>query len=128
VVLFDRYIIRLCPGCGRAAWIGEWVRGRYKFAVPPAVAFYFSRSSGKRQSHAWTGLATVLSLRSRHGFALSDDQRKFRIFQGRHPSMQYEKMVPEFGLTVIGCDVARRKRNQAQVRQIVRTHLEDEKN
>ena len=54
---------------------------------------------------------------------LSDDPTEsFRLFQGRIVD-EYEKMIPEFGLTVVDATLPVEVQ-QAQVRQIVRTHLE----
>ena len=47
------------------------------------------------------------------------------MFQGRIIE-EYEKMIPEFGLTIIDATLPV-EAQQAQVRQIVRTHLEKAK-
>jgi len=44
------------------------------------------------------------------------------MFQGRILA-EYEKMIPEFGLTVVDATLPI-EAQQAQVRQIVRTHLQ----
>jgi dTMP kinase len=57
---------------------------------------------------------------------VSDDpEESFRIFQGRIIE-EYEKMIPEFGLTVIDATLPVEVQ-QAQVRQIAKTHLEKAK-
>ena len=58
---------------------------------------------------------------------LSDDpEESFRLFQGRIID-EYEKMIPEFGLTVIDATLPV-EIQQAQVRHIARTRLEKAEN
>jgi dTMP kinase len=57
---------------------------------------------------------------------LTDDpEDSFRIFQGRIIE-EYEKMIPEFGLTVIDATMPV-EAQQAQVRRIVQSHLDQAK-
>ena len=57
---------------------------------------------------------------------LSDDpEESFRIFQSRILG-EYEKMIPEFGLTVVDATLPVEVQ-QAQVRRIVSRHLETAK-
>jgi dTMP kinase len=49
----------------------------------------------------------------------------FRLFQGRILS-EYEKMIPEFGLTVVDATLPIEVQ-QMQVRQIVKAHLDKAK-
>jgi len=54
---------------------------------------------------------------------LSEDaEESFRMFQGRILT-EYEKMIPEFGLTVVDATLPI-EAQQAQVRQIVKSHLQ----
>ena len=58
---------------------------------------------------------------------LSDDpEESFRLFQGKIID-EYEKMIPEFGLTVVDATLSVEVQ-QAQVRQIVQADLESAKN
>jgi dTMP kinase len=53
---------------------------------------------------------------------LSDDaEESFRLFQGRIID-EYEKMIPEFGLTVIDATLPI-EIQQTRVRQIVKSHI-----
>jgi dTMP kinase len=102
----------------------EWVRDLYGFAVKPTAAFYF-------RVPLETAIGRLVD--ARDGFkyyeagldlGLSDDaEDSFRMFQGRIIE-EYEKMIPEFGLTVINATLPV-EAQQAQVRQIVQTHLEN---
>ena len=51
--------------------------------------------------------------------------KSFRIFQGRILD-EYERMIPEFGLTVIDATLPVEEQ-QSQVRRIVQTHLDHAK-
>jgi len=126
VVLCDRYIYTAFARDVARGMDREWVRGLYKFAVPPAVAFYFrvpletaiARLTGARDGFKFYEAGMDLHLSE-------DSEESFRIFQGRILD-EYEKMIPEFGLTVIDATLPV-EAQQAQVRQIVRTHLENAK-
>jgi dTMP kinase len=79
----------------------EWIRELYAFAVKPTVAFYFRvplETAMKRISDARAGFKFY---EAGMDLGLSDDpDESFRLFQGRILE-EYEKMIPEFGLTVI---------------------------
>jgi dTMP kinase len=123
VVLCDRYIYTafardVARGMDRA-----WVRDLYGFAAKPAVAFYFrvpletaiERLVGARDGFKFYEAGLDLGL--------SDDPTEsFRLFQGRIVD-EYEKMIPEFGLTVVDATLPVEVQ-QAQVRQIARIQLE----
>jgi dTMP kinase len=127
VVLCDRYIYTafardVARGMDRA-----WVRDLYGFAVKPAVAFYFRvplETAVGRITAAREGLKFY---EAGMDLGVSDDpEESFRFFQGRIID-EYEKMIPEFGLTVVDATLPV-EIQQAQVRQITRTHLERAKN
>jgi dTMP kinase len=127
VVLCDRYVFTAFARDVARGMDREWVRDLYKFAVKPTVAFYF-------RVPLETAIGRLVD--ARDGFkyyeagldlGLSNDaEDSFRIFQGRILK-EYEKMIPEFGLTVIDATMSV-EAQQAQVRQIVQTHLEKAKN
>jgi dTMP kinase len=104
----------------------DWVRELYGFAVEPTVAFYF-------RVPLETAIRRLLDARDGFKFyeagmdlGLSDDpEESFRLFQGRIIK-EYEKMIPEFGLTVVDATLPIEVQ-QAQVRTIVKTHLEKAK-
>jgi dTMP kinase len=126
VVLCDRYIYTAFARDVARGMDREWVRELYGFAVKPAAAFYFrvpletaiGRLVGARDGFKYYEAGLDLGL--------SDDaEDSFRMFQGRIIEV-YEKMIPEFGLTIIDATLPV-EAQQAQVRQIVRTHLEKAK-
>jgi dTMP kinase len=123
VVLCDRYIYTAFARDVARGMDSEWVRDLYGFALKPAVAFYF-------RVPLETAIGRLLD--ARDGFkyyeagldlGLTDDaEDSFRMFQGRIFE-EYEKMIPEFGLTVIDATLPV-EAQQAKVRQIVQSQLE----
>jgi dTMP kinase len=127
IVLCDRYAYTAFARDVARGMDAEWVRDLYGFAVKPTVAFYFrvpletaiGRLVGARDGFKYYEAGLDLGL--------SDDaEDSFRMFQGRILK-EYETMIPEFGLTVIDATLPV-EAQQAQVRQIVQTHLENAKN
>jgi dTMP kinase len=122
VVLCDRYMYTAFARDVTRGMDREWVRDLYGFAVPPTVAFYF-------RVPLETAIGRLLDARDGFKFYeagmdldLSDDpEESFRLFQGRIIN-EYEKMIPEFGLTVIDATLPIEVQ-QARVRQIVTSHL-----
>jgi dTMP kinase len=124
IVLCDRYIYTAFARDVARGIDRRWVRDLYGFAMKPTVGFYF-------RVPLETAIGRVLTARDGFKFyeagldlGLSDDSvESFRLFQGRIIS-EYEKMIPEFGLTVIDATLSVEVQ-QAQVRQIVKHHLEN---
>ena len=126
IVLCDRYIYTAFARDVARGMDAKWVRDLYGFAVKPAVGFYFK-----------VPLETAIGrlLDARDGFkyyeagldlGLTDDaEDSFRMFQGRILE-EYEKMIPEFGLTVIDATLPV-EAQQVKVRQIVQAQLETTK-
>src|ERR1700741_4118537 len=122
VVLCDRYVYTAFARDVARGMDCKWVRELYGFAVKPAIAFYF-------RVPLETAIHRLLDARDGFKFYeagmdldLSDDSvESFRMFQGRILA-EYEKMIPEFGLTVIGATLPIEVQ-QSQVRQIVKTNL-----
>src|SRR6202451_1138891 len=127
VVLCDRYVYTafardVARGMDRA-----WVRDLYGFAAKPTVGFYFrvpletaiERLVGARDGFKFYEAGLDLGLSE-------DPTESFRLFQGRIID-EYEQMIPEFGLTVVDATLPVEVQ-QAQVRQIAKTHLERAKN
>jgi len=122
VVLCDRYIYTAFAGDVARGMDREWVRELYGFAVQPTVAFYF-------RVPLETAIRRLLDARDGFKFyeagmdlGLSDDpEESFRMFQGRILE-EYEKMIPEFNLTVIDATLPI-ELQQAQMRAIVKTQL-----
>ncbi|MFY9732825.1 MAG: hypothetical protein WB723_02660 [Candidatus Acidiferrales bacterium] len=122
VVLCDRYMYTAFARDVARGMDREWVRDLYGFAVRPTVAFYF-------RVPLETAIGRLLDARDGFKFyeagmdlGLSDDaEESFRLFQGRIID-EYEKMIPEFGLTVIDATLPI-EIQQTRVRQIVKSHI-----
>jgi dTMP kinase len=124
IVLADRYIYTafardVARGCN-----GQWVRRMYSFAVKPTVAFFF-------RAPLDVAIDRIISARPRLKYyeagmdmGWSDDEEEsFRIFQGRILE-EYDRMVAEFGLTVI--DATRSiVKQQREMRGIVGPYLRE---
>jgi dTMP kinase len=126
IVLADRYIYTafardVARGCDRA-----WVRQVYNFAVKPTVAFFFRApldvaidriiSARPRLKHYEAGMDMDWA---------DDEEESFKIFQGKILA-EYDRMVDEFGLTVI--DATRSiEKQQREMRSIVKQHLRKER-
>jgi dTMP kinase len=101
IVLADRYIY---TAFGRDAARGvspAWVRKVYAFAVRPTVAFYFRVPLEESLRRILGGRPELKYYEAGQDIGLSDDPgESFALFQ-RRILEEYEKMVDEFGLTVI---------------------------
>jgi dTMP kinase len=123
VVLCDRYIYTAFARDVARGMNSKWVRELYGFAMNPTVAFYF-------RVPLETAIGRLVAARDGFKFyeagldlGWSDDPTEsFRLFQGKI-LQEYEKMIPEFGLTVIDATLPV-EIQQAQVRQIAKTHLD----
>jgi dTMP kinase len=126
VVLCDRYVFTafardVARGMDRA-----WVRELYEFAVKPAVAFYFRVPLDIAIGRITASRDCLKFYEAGMDLGLSDDAiESFRMFQGRILD-EYERMIPEFGLTVIDA-ILPVETQQAQVRKIVGAELEKAK-
>ncbi len=122
VVLCDRYIYTAFARDVVRGMDPKWARELYGFAVKPTVAFYF---------RVPLEVAMKRLLDSRNGFKFyeagmdldlsEDEEESFRMFQNRIID-EYEKMVPEFDLTVVDATLPI-EAQQAQMRQIVKAKL-----
>ena len=101
IVLADRSIY---TAFGRDVARGvpaSWVRKVYAFAVEPTVAFYFRVPLEESLRRILGGRPTLKYYEAGLDIGLSDDPyESFSLFQGRIME-EYDKMVDEFGLTVI---------------------------
>ena len=123
IVLADRYIYTafardVARGCDRA-----WVRELYRFAVRPTVAFFFRAPLDVAIDRIVSGRPALKYYEAGLDMGWADDEEEsFKIFQGKILE-EYDRMVAEFGLTVI--DATRSiVRQQREVRRIVMQHLE----
>jgi dTMP kinase len=124
IVLADRYIYTAFARDVVRGVSPPWVRDLYRFAVKPTIAFYFRvplEISLRRILGARAGLKYY---EAGMDLDLSEDiEDSFRLFQSRIRD-QYERMVEEFGLTVI--DATRPiEEQQYEVRALVERELRD---
>ncbi|MGH9431974.1 MAG: dTMP kinase [Terriglobia bacterium] len=122
VVLCDRYIYTAFARDVVRGMDPKWVRELYAFAVKPTVAFYFRVSLEVALKRLQVGRNGFKYYEAGMDLDLSEDpDQSFRIFQGRILD-EYEKMIPEFDLTVIDAALPI-EAQQVQMRQIVRGRL-----
>lgn len=124
IVLADRYIYTafardVARGCDRA-----WVRNLYRFAVRPTVAFFFRAPLDVAIDRIVSGRPELKYYEAGLDMGWADDpEESFTVFQGRILE-EYDRMVEEFGLTVI--DATRSiERQQREMRRIVGRHLSE---
>ncbi len=122
VVLCDRYIYTAFARDVTRGMDPNWTRELYAFAVKPTIAFYFRvplEVAMKRVVDARDGFKFY---EAGMDLGLSEDPIKsFRLFQNRILD-EYEKMVPEFGLTAIDATLPIEEQ-QVQMRQVVLAKL-----
>lgn len=101
IVLADRYVF---TAFGRDVVRGcdpQWVRKVYRFAVQPNLAFYFKVPIDVALDRLLSSRAVIKTYEAGMDLGLANDLvESFRIFQGRILN-EYDKMVGEYGLTVI---------------------------
>ncbi|MGD8623079.1 MAG: thymidylate kinase [Anaerolineae bacterium] len=123
IVLADRYVY---TAFGRDVARGvspEWVRKVYSFAVKPTVAFYFRVPLEESLKRILSGRPTLKYYEAGLDVGLHDDPYKsFELFQGRILD-EYDKMVDEFGLTIIDATLPLVKQQEI-VRQIIEPELQ----
>src|SRR5689334_4800117 len=122
IVLADRYIYTafardVVRGCNRG-----WVRDVYSFAVRPTVAFFFRAPLDVAIDRIVSGRPSLKYYEAGMDLGWSDDpEESFKIFQGKILE-EYDRMVSEFGLTVI--DASRSiERQQREMRMLISQHL-----
>ncbi len=122
IVLADRYIY---TAFGRDVARGvspSWVRKVYAFAVEPTVAFYFRVPLEESLNRILGGRPKLKFYEAGLDIGLSDDPyESFALFQGRILD-EYERMVDEFGLTVIDATLPLVKQ-QELVRDLIKPLL-----
>jgi dTMP kinase len=123
VVLCDRYVYTAFARDVARGMDRHWVRELYEFAVKPTVAFYFRVPLETAIGRITAARDCLKFYEAGLDLGLSDDPvESFRMFQGRILD-EYERMVPEFGLTVIDATLPVEVQ-QVQVRNIVKVNLE----
>ena len=123
IVLADRYMF---TAFGRDVVRGvhpQWVRKIYSFAVQPTVAFYFREPLEESINRIMFGRPTLKYYEAGLDLGLnSDPYQSFQLFQERI-IREYEKMVDEFGLTVIDATLPLTEQ-QEMIRKSVAPHLQ----
>ncbi|MDT5121187.1 MAG: dTMP kinase [Acidobacteriota bacterium] len=124
IVLADRYIYTafardVARGCDR-----QWVREVYKFAVKPTVAFFFRAPLDVAIDRIVSGRPQLKYYEAGLDMEWSDDEEEsFTIFQGKILE-EYDRMVDEFGLTLI--DATRSiEKQQREMRTIISRYLKE---
>jgi dTMP kinase len=122
IVLADRYIYTafardVARGCDR-----DWVRKVYSFAVKPTLAFFFRAPLDVAVDRIILGRPRLKYYEAGLDMGWSDDpEESFKAFQGRILE-EYDRMVDEFGLTVI--DATRSiEQQQREMRSLISQYV-----
>lgn len=118
IVLADRYAFTAFARDVARGVDREWVRTIYSFAFQPDLAFYFRVPIETAVERILSGRASLKYYEAGMDLGLSDNKvTSFRLFQQRILD-EYDRMVSEFGLTVIdGASPVHKQ--QKLVRQVV---------
>lgn len=123
IVLADRYAF---TAFGRDVARGvdrQWVRNLYSFALQPDIALFFRVPLDVAVKRITSARATLKYYEAGMDLKLSESRiESFHLFQERILN-EYDKMVDEFGLTVIDGTLTVQAQ-QRLVREIVRKELE----
>jgi dTMP kinase len=122
IVLADRYMYTAFARDVVRGVHPQWVRNTYGFAVIPTVPFYFRVPLQESINRIMVGRPQLKYYEAGLDLGMdSDPVRSFALFQERIIG-EYEKMVDEFGLTVIDATLPLIKQQEI-IRQIVGQHL-----
>jgi dTMP kinase len=122
IVLADRYMYTAFARDVIRGVHPQWVRKIYSFAVQPTVAFYFRVPLQESVNRISSGRPQLKYYEAGLDLGLSSDPLKsFTLFQ-EQIVQEYEKMVDEFGLTVIDALLPLTEQ-QEDLRKIVAPHL-----
>jgi len=123
IVVADRYVYTAFARDVARGVSREWVRGVYGFAIKPTVALYFRVPLEESLRRILTGRPELKYYEAGLDLGLSEDPyESFALFQ-RRILEEYDKIVDEFGLTVIDAALPLVKQ-QGIVREIIAPHLE----
>ncbi len=118
IVLADRYIYTAFARDVARGVDPKWVRTLYEFAVKPTIAFYFKVPLNIALDRILSNRAEIKYYEAGMDLGLSTDiKQSFKLFQEKI-LIEYEKMVEEFGLTVIDATLPINDQ-QKKVREIV---------
>jgi dTMP kinase len=123
IVLADRYIYTAFARDVARNVDRQWVRELYQFAVKPTVAFYYRVPLEVSLSRILTSRSELKYYEAGMDLGLSSDPfESFKLFQERIVG-EYEKMIDEFGLTVMDATLPIPEQ-QRQMRKIIRPYLQ----
>lgn len=118
IVLADRYIYTAFARDAARGLDREYVRRMYRFAVKPAIAFYFDVPLNEALKRILSGRPQLKYYEAGMDLGLSEDPYKsFEMFQGRIRN-EYSAMVDEFDLAVIDATLPISEQ-QRRVREMV---------
>ena len=101
IVLADRYAFTAYARDVARGVDPDWIRNLYSFATQPDLVFYFRVSIDVAVERITSARAKIKYYEAGMDLELSDNKvTSFRLFQQRIID-EYEKMVPEFNMTVI---------------------------
>lgn len=122
IVLADRYVFTAFARDVARGLDPQYVRDVYDFAITPTIALYFRVPLEESLNRILAGRPSLKYYEAGLDLGLSTDPyESFKLFQSRILE-EYDKMVDEFGLTVIDA-TAPLLEQQELVRSIVRPHL-----
>jgi dTMP kinase len=122
IVLADRYIYTAFARDVARNVDRQWVRELYQFAVKPTVAFYYRVPLEVSLGRILTGRNELKYYEAGMDLGLSSDPyESFKLFQERIVG-EYEKMIDEFGLTVMDATLPIPEQ-QRRMRKIIRPYL-----
>ena len=123
VVLADRYVYTAFARDAVRGVSTSWLRRLYSFAVTPTLAFYFDVPLAEAIRRISSGRPQLKYYEAGQDLDLaSDPERSFELYQGLIRE-EYHALVEEFGLVTIDATQTL-IRQQQQVRELVRPHLE----
>lgn len=118
IVLADRYIYTAFARDVARGVHHKWVRKLYEFAVKPTIAFYFKVPLNVAMDRILSNRSQIKFYEAGMDLGLSSDIKEgFKLFQEKILT-EYEKMIEEFGLTVIDATLSINDQ-QKKVREIV---------
>ena len=123
IVLADRYVYTAYARDVARGVDPNWVRNMYSFAIAPDVAFYFRVPLDIAVERITGSRAQLKYYEAGMDLGLSDSyEESFKLFQGKILN-EYDKMVDEFGLTMIDGTLPV-KVQQKKVRSLIKRVLE----
>jgi dTMP kinase len=122
IVLADRYAFTAFARDVARGVDPQWVRSMYSFAIMPDAALYFRVPLGVAVERITGARASLKYYEAGMDLGLSENiNESFELFQGRILN-EYDKMVDEFGLTMID-GTKPVKEQQKRVRSIIKKIL-----